>query len=273
MKVRYATSMTIGIGILTTGGSVMASDTLESWGLGMNKTHTPKILTGGTVGRSGCGCIAVSGAGDSDSLDCVKQEAVDLFLSKCRAGTVASAFEPELKALVSNFHRKHVVPFSHNPNEAPPAIDLLIEVVHPLMSQLWITNKTKVRQQSTYATVGVAGDYVKARLDRFKNAAIWQDIGIAAVLAAYGVFLAKRDIEGCGGDTQLVLLRGDMAKYVPHDVVEEMERLFASYEQVGSQALLYCVGTPITLPDKTPRMLALWFRSLRGEISRIVERL
>jgi len=62
-------------------------------------------------------------------LDCVKQEAVDLFCQSARAGTVASAFEPELKALVSNFHRKHVVPFSHNPNEAPPAIDLLIEVV------------------------------------------------------------------------------------------------------------------------------------------------
>jgi len=255
--------MTIALGILTGDGVVVAADTLETRGAGFAKTNIPKILTGGTTGKSGCGCYAVTGAGDSAYLNGIKQEIADLFLNHSRAGTVNSAFESELKKLVRRFHVQHIIPFAKYPDYERPSIDILIASSHSHSHRLWVTNRPDTSGAFPYATVGCGSGYAKALLDRLNLP--WADMKLVKIVAAYVVFSTKNNVEGCGGNTHVATVSGDIAAYLPRDVIEEMEKLFAYYNGIEARAFYYSIGYPSESQSEDLGKLSSWFDSLRSD--------
>ena len=263
--------MTIALGILTGDGVIVAADTLETRGAGFPKTNIPKILTGGTTGKSGCGCYAVTGAGDSSYLNGIKQEIGDLFLNHSRAGTVDSSFEPELKKLVRRFHVQHIIPFAKYPDYERPSIDLVVASSHSHSHRLWVTSRTDTFSPIPYATVGCGSGYAKAMLDRLSLP--WGDIKIAKIVAAYVIFSTKNNVEGCGGNTHVATVSGDIAAYVSREVIDEMNKLFAAYDGVEARAFYYSVGYPSKSQSEDLGKLSSWFDSLRSDFMSLASKM
>lgn len=263
--------MTIGIGILTNHGIVVAADTLETWGIGSTKTNVAKILTGGTVGKAGSGCIAVSGAGDAGYLDCLKQEIVNLFLDYCRAGTVPTAFEPALKNLIRHFHVQHVIPFAKYPDSLRPQIDLLVAISHSNISSLWVTNRTTTTKALPYGLIGVGANHAKALIDRLTIP--WTDIKLAKIVAAYVIFSTRATVEGCGGNTHVATVAGDIAAYVSRDLILEMEKLFSSYEGIEARMFYHSIGYSPQSSTKDFRKVSVWLKALRKDFISLTAKL
>jgi hypothetical protein len=258
--------MTIALGILTPEGAVLAADTLESWAVGYRKTQVPKILIGSTDGASGCGCIGVAGAGDSEYLACIKQEIVNGFLDECRSANAAGLLA-QMKASVARFHRDHVIPLSPVPDRRP-SLELVVAMCHSGNARLLVTNRSAVRDAAPWVAVGAGANYVNALFGGLPGP--WPTMELAKILAAYGVFCAKKT-EGCGGETQLASIMEDRAQYEKRDILSRMEALFSSYEGIESRVFRYSIGCHSLDSQAELSTLTEWHSSLRRDFEKLAE--
>ena len=201
--------MTIAVGIVANDGIVVAADTEET--SGYLKTEQTKILTvlcsppvNDKNVRQLSGSCLISGAGNSDHLDALKDELALVFLQNPTASSpleIKSAFGKCLKS----FYRDHIIPFAAFPIEDRPDVSMLMAVNRNHQSMLLFTNRSVVGHAMLYKAVGIGSIFAKILLDRLWNRATVEEI---QVLAAYVVFMVKESVEGCGKLTQVITLNG-----------------------------------------------------------------
>jgi hypothetical protein len=172
--------------------------------------------------------------------------------------TLQDAIESEL----ADFYGKHVIPFANFPDHERPDFCLLIGVEHGSHSGIWSTDKTTVCRCMPFGAVGVGSAYAKILLAGLVKK---MDLMQAGIVAAYVAFEVKRTIEGCGRDTDIVLVRRDgTTSYIyPQDILK-MEQLFQEYESIDRKLFHYALGTE---PAGDIDQILSRITSLRSELS------
>src|SRR5882724_9735501 len=118
LPVPWRRRMTIAIGLVTSGGAVIAADREESDGT--LKTDQGKIEA---VWKAGTGCLAVSGAGNGPYLDSLSASLMDWFRSDdadIKQGTIGE----DLRRKNHEFYKRSVLPFA--PYEESVDYELLV---------------------------------------------------------------------------------------------------------------------------------------------------
>jgi hypothetical protein len=242
--------MTIALGILTPQSFVVGADSQEGSGYpGDFKTSVGKIGWHATGYQAKDGLrvrsVCVAGAGDAGYLGVIKQEIIERFVEMGNRTTL-SDFHAELKSIVQRFYREHIIPFGNT-----PGLDLRVQLIVGARSfndhRMWITNLTTVTEKKSaagsdyYVAIGSGERWAKnAVAGSFHNA----DEQRSAMLAAYAVFVAKNNAEGCGGDTSIVSIREDGPVAANPDSILELEKIFRLYQKTENDAKRSVFGIP-----------------------------
>jgi hypothetical protein len=146
---------------------------------------------------------------------------------------------PAFEALLLKFYKDHVKPFAQFPN--PPDIELLVGVQCGDLSGLWATEKSAVRKIPFYDAVGVGCTYAKHLLDQYYNTLL--DTRMTTLLAIYVISKVK-SVEGCGGQTDLVILRRGLAQRLSRSWTQEVASYFAQFGWLQNHAMRLILTSP-----------------------------
>jgi hypothetical protein len=234
--------VTIAIGLLAKDGIVIAADTQET--IGSMKMDDSKVLVAnkGTK-RQKAGAMVVSGAGDGGYLDTINQEVCELFLAKKWS---KKSFTATVKRHVKKFHDEHVIPFAKYPSQERPELFLVIGTGFGSEQILLESDKSTVHPCRNYAAVGIGHMYARAMLRRYW---VKTDTVKAASLAAYIMFHVKNNVEGCGNETQIVILKDGHAEYLSDRNISMLEHSFGEYQADEVLMLHFALGLDLRKPD------------------------
>jgi 20S proteasome alpha/beta subunit len=244
-------AVTIAIGILAADGIVIAADTQET--VGSHKADESKLLIANQGSeRDKAGAIVVTGAGDSGYLDSINQELCAAFLRK-RKWTPATLFA-QSKKHVKQFHHDHVVPFSNFPEHDRPQASLIIGAHIDGSCCLWSTEKSTLATGKKHCSVGLGRAYAQVMLRRF-----WapMDTVKAASLAAFVIFHVKNTVDGCGSQTQIVILKNGHAAYVSQPNINLLECAFEEYSLHENMMLHFILGLDLMMDDIKSELMVM----------------
>lgn len=251
--------MTIAIGLLASDGVVLAADTQEI--VGSMKSDESKLLVAncGTE-KENAGALAITGAGDAGYLDSINMEICTAFVVK-KAWTGATLLA-KLKKQVKDFHNDHIVPYARFPEHDRPQASLIIgaNFCDPNFGDyrgLWVTEKSTISGAKTYCAVGLGRAQAYVMLRRFWTG---MDTIRAASLAAYILFHVKHSIDGCGNETQIVIMKDGYAAYVSSSNIELLEHYFDERAAYENQLLHFGIG--MDLPEDDIKHTLARFSSL-----------
>jgi 20S proteasome alpha/beta subunit len=233
--------MTIAFGILATDGIVLAADTEEISGYaGGLKTDSQKILTGMCAGKKQTG-VAISGAGTANYIDSISPKMLSTVTNATQNPDVSyDTLQDAIESQLADFYSKHVIPFANFPDHERPDFCLLIGVEHGSHSGIWSTDRTTVYRCMPFGAVGVGSTYAKILLARLVKKV---DLMKASIVAAYVAFKVKQTIEGCGRDTDIVLVRrGGTTSYIHSQDILKMEQFFQEYELIERKVFHYALA-------------------------------
>jgi len=249
--------MTIALGILASDGVVLAADTLETYP-GSIKTRAPKII--GAV-NDGQGAMVVAGAGSAIYVDSLAQQVCDGF-SRKTPETIAELGD-NLRSAIRDFHAESVAPYGGWPEYERPACSLLIAAeLGDEKRELWVSEKSAMRS-CPHAAIGIGGSFASLLLGRLLRPGI--TLRQAALLAAYAVYETKRSVDGCGGDTQMVVLYDGTGAVWETSRMEMLEKQLAGLSQLEDRLLLYSIGLG-SRRERDLRKLPSKFEGFRDEI-------
>jgi hypothetical protein len=194
--------VTIAIGLLATDGIILAADTQEI--VGSHKADESKLLTANQgLERDHAGAMAITGAGNAGYLDSMHQEICGVFLAKKR--WTPAALLARTKKCLRQFHYEHVTPFAQLPDNDRPELRSVIGAQVGNSYCLWSTEKSTLSVGKKYCAVGLGRPYAQVMLRRFWTP---MDTAKAASLAAFVIFHVKNTVDGCGNQTQIVIIEG-----------------------------------------------------------------
>jgi len=233
--------MTIAIGLLATDGVILAADSQET--LGSFKSDESKFLIANQgLKTEKAGAIAITGAGDSGYLDSINQELCTAFLSKKKWTPLALL--GKTRTIVKTFHHDHVVPYGKFPEHDRPEMRLIIGSHINGRGILWSTEKSTVSGGKRYFAVGIGYPYARVMLRRFWTP---MDTVKAASLAAYILFQVKNTADGCGKETQIVIIKDGHAAYLSQDNINLLEYAFEERARTENLFLHFSLG--LDLPE------------------------
>lgn len=254
--------MTIAIGVLAKDGLVMAADTQIS--SGYEKTTLGKIayvpsFTGGSSS-------AFTAAGTVGYMDALLASEINLFRS-LHAELSIEEVERNLSDHFVEFHAKHVLPFGHYPFQERPGVDLLIGAHWRGERRIWSTSNNAFVPRYNYAAIGIGEMHARVLLGQ-----LWHDEADAtsiALLAAYVIFQVKQNVEGCGHDTDIWVLRGDRSYKVDRKKVRDLEEQFREYTYISSLLCEHITKADHLEIDKERQRLIGKLGLIREEIASI----
>jgi len=193
------------------------------------------------------GALAITGAGDSGYLDSINMEICTSFVAK--KPWTGAKWAVKLKKHVKDFHDDYVVPYGAFPENDRPQLRLVIggNFSDPNFGDyraVWSTEKSTVSMAKNYCAVGLGSAQAYVMLRRFWT--VMETIK-AASLAAYVLFHVKHSVDGCGNETQIVILKNGYAEYVSPSNIELMENYFEERAALENQLLHFSLG--MELPD------------------------
>jgi hypothetical protein len=248
--------MTIALGILATDGVVVAADTQETYP-GAIKLGQTKIM-GATLSASG-GAFIATGAGTAGHLDSLNQGLCETF-SRTPPPNL-SVWNETIKTTVRDFHLQHIAPYGAWPEFERPGCSLVLAAdLGKGRRALWTSEKSAVGI-CAHCAVGIGAAHANMMLGR-----LWrrgQDVQLTTLLAAYVVFHVKQYVEGCGKDTQIVVLRDGDGYALEVERVEALENEFRKYMDSEERSLLYVLGRG---SDRRLRHVATELETLRDSI-------
>lgn len=256
--------MTIALGVLASDGVIVAADTQETY-TGVFKVSERKILAavyGAPLDGSPIlpkASFAVSGAGSATHLDALNQELCNLF-SKTEPASV-SELEPQLSRVIVNFNARHIAPFAAAPEYDRPSCSLVMGAAIKGAFRLWTTEKSAMRQVN-YGAVGAGAAHASLLLGRLMGSRR-PKLRTAMMFAAYVMFTVKQSVDGCGKDTQMIVIpKSGKAYVIEVSRMELFEREFQRYADQELGALRYVLGEGARKPSNA-------LREFRSNLARI----
>jgi hypothetical protein len=233
--------VTIALGILTGGGTVIAADRQQTEGAA--KSNRGKVSG---MWRAGRGAMVISGAGDGPHLDAIAREFRDWF-GASDSPLKLEDIDAEIRRHEEFYHR-YVLPFSAYSEYERPEYELLI-AASPINVRggLWTSSKLVVNIEDMYAAVGVGATTANALLDKYYVPAM--PIEIAVSLAAYVVYQVKQTVDGVGFETDMFAVVNNVPFVIGPDEISGMETHFRSYEKTERLNLYYYLGGDPSMPE------------------------
>lgn len=217
--------MTIAAAFYCTDGLVLCADTQETI-IGYAKVNTQKMSQLETPFFT----VVFTGAGDSGLIDMTVQLMEQaLTLNKQLSG--AWEIEETLReSLVSTFNR-HVAPWSQFAEaERPITPDLLIGLQFPAATLLYRAGGTTLRRVYESQCVGTGVVLAKSIMAKMFQPGF--SIAQGWLIALYTLYQAKTWVDGCGGNSDIVLLSNRDRKItrIPTSDITEMEQHFSAFD-------------------------------------------
>jgi len=235
--------VTIAIGIIARDGLVIAADTQET--VGGHKSDESKLLVANQgLAKEKLGAMAVTGAGDAGYLDSLNQELCAAFLSKKK--WPKDSLLRKTKKVVRQFHDDNVVPYAKWPEHDRPQLSLVIAAQTDKINALWSTDRSAVSMAKRYCAVGLGSAYAQVMLRRFWTK---MDTVKAASLAAYVIFHVKNTVDGCGKQTQIVILKDGFASWISQSNLNLLEGAFDNYVTHENLMLHFILGLDLRQPN------------------------
>jgi hypothetical protein len=229
--------VTIALGILASGGIVLAADAQETDIMGFKdyalKIHHSLGQPWG-AGVSSRSVVAITGAGPGFHIDAISSEIISL--ADSRTDWTLAAFEPQLEQCVQNFFQKHVLPFLPHINNS---FDLIVAAQFDGMGWMWANETTVVKRSVGLEAVGTGRNYAKVAI---QTRVIHPNLETAVILAIQGVAEAARFDQYCGKGTSITCLRDNQAVHIPWYLIEPVEKLLGRYSGIEQSAFQYIIG-------------------------------
>jgi 20S proteasome alpha/beta subunit len=218
--------MTIAIGLLTEDGIIMAADTEES--TATQKADVSKFIwcSDGTSPHN----MIVSGAGPDFHIESIAELMRDEFSQVSSTASIdLVALKQRLRTCLSDYYRDRVLCWPSAGEREDNDFVLLVGVTSRTgENALWVTRQNTLRDVYKYSAVGIGAQYAKVLLKQKivdtprKSSAIPIAIDVAR--------LVKRDIPGCGKDTEVVLLVGGSTCMWNVGVASKGEEFFEQFD-------------------------------------------
>jgi hypothetical protein len=246
--------MTICIGALVKDAVVLAADTQETYS-GVFKLRQKKILAAlnGPQGKLPTSSFAVTGAGTATQLDAISQHLCSTFSRDEHDGP--ATLRRLIEGQVLDFNHNHIAPYAGFPEYERPSCSLLMAASVGNTLALFTSDKSSVRE-TRYGAVGIGAAHASLLLGR-----LWtsdQPMWSMAALVAYAMWFVKQSVDGCGQDTQMVVLnRKGPAFIVEVPRVELLEHEFAKYSQTQDDTFRYVLGMGPRKPPRRPPFMEL----------------
>ena len=236
--------MTIALGILASGGVVVAADRQET--SGYFKGSASKVQSQWVANR---GTLIVSGAGDGPYIDSVSDDLKRWFSDTSQGYTriETADVEAELRRLHTEFYSRNVLPASQwGGREDVPDYDLLVAYGSPSNEHsIWTTHKLAVVKENEFAAVGIGASAAKTLIQRLGHPFL--ELPVAFALAVYVAYHVKQTVDTVGLNTDVLVARksphGSAPWLIRRDDILEMERIFDERgETIERDTLYYCLG-------------------------------
>jgi len=225
--------VTIAAGFVCADGIIICADTQETIS-GYTKSSAHKLK----VWRDGGLNIVVTGAGDTELIETVSQ----LLIEALRGDYTEQScwFPKKLCQIIQDtfltFFKTSLLPY---PRDERPGVDLLIGVAlhneRVAHESLFKASGTTVREIDPgegslgAECVGMGVILGNSLIERLYSPFLHLDELL--IIAAYIIFQAKQWIDGCGGDTDLIILGKNICRGVSRTDLAQLENYFAEFDK------------------------------------------
>jgi len=217
--------MTIAAGFPCSDGLVLCADTQETI-TGYAKVNTEKMTQIETPFYN----MVFTGAGDSGLIDMTVQ-LMDQALTLKEPNGTWKIEEVLRESLVDTFNQ-HIAPWSQFPTEERPSTpDLLIGLQYPAATLLYRATGTTLTRVHESHCVGTGIVLAKSLIAKLFDSEL--SITQGWLVALYILYQAKTWVDGCGGNSDILLLSSRDLKItrIPTTEVTEMEEHFAQFDE------------------------------------------
>jgi hypothetical protein len=224
--------MTIAAAFPCKDGLILCADTQETI-TGYVKTNTQKIR----VMQGPHYSMVFTGAGDADLFEMTVDE-IDKGLTRDKVGTGAWNIEESIKKTLAQIFKKVISPWAAFPNERPSIPKLLIGLQYPAATLLYEAHGTMIRRCREPECVGMGVILGKSLSGQLFHDGLSLTQG--ALVAVYILHQAKQWVDGCGGNSDIVLLsdRDMNITRMPTDKVRELETHFDMFNMMMRDVLI-----------------------------------
>ena len=224
--------MTIAAGFPCKNGLVLCADTQETIS-GYVKTDTGKIRVISTPHHH----IVFTGAGDGDLIDTAIDEMSDAIRTENPVGLTRVAYV--LKKTMLRVFDESIKPYAAFPLDDRPSITLLIGIQSTAATVLYKASGTSFRLLQNAECIG----YGLALGKSLTQQLFTKDMTVehAGLTAVYVLHQAKRWIDGCGGNSDIVVLSNDgNILQMSTRMVDQLEKHFDEFNRYLGPILIGC---------------------------------
>ena len=230
--------MTIALGLIASGGVVIAADRQETEG--DQKKDQRKI---DSLWASGIGSLVVSGAGNGPYIDSITTRLQLCFGSKSWDGFLDEAEMTEaFRSAHAEYYSAAVLPFSGYQAYERPDYELLFGcTLQRDRHLLWYSHKLTVNRVHGYRAVGVGASTAESLLKKFYVSRL--PLKVAITLAAFVVYQVKNSVEGCGFETDILFTQMHTPPCrVSEPTLHKMDEAFAKFRLLERDDLYKMIG-------------------------------
>jgi hypothetical protein len=225
--------VTIIAGFRCDEGVVICADsqeTIKTAKRGVAKIRYEPCDPGGTDLHFNNLGVAFCGAGDGPFIDKLAQEAWNACKGERNLADVCSVIEQSIKDTYKEFGQIYQAGYC-------PEVHLIYGAKMGGQSRLFSAFGPVVNEKDEYETGGIGqimAEFLATKLHRS-----WLGVRQAVILAAYILLKASENVDGCGGDPQIIALRNNGASgEVDHTKLFELTRMIDGGEWNAGHILL-----------------------------------
>jgi 20S proteasome alpha/beta subunit len=215
--------MTIAAGFICTDGIVLCADTQEVI-YSYAKVNTEKMRQLETPAYN----VVFTGAGDTGLLETTIQLMEQALLDKKPSHD--REIEKVLRDSLLETFSRHVAPYANFPQEDRPTADILIGIQYPTSTSLYRAYGTSFLQVTEPQCIGSGVVLGKSLIAQLFDSSM--TIGRGWLIALYVLNQAKTWVDGCGGNTDILLLSAHNKGItrIPTTEVEDLESHFKQFD-------------------------------------------
>jgi hypothetical protein len=187
-----------------------------------------------TIIRSADFNVVITGAGDGDYIEMVIQEIHDCLMRIPKGGTI----QKTIKDTVLRIFKDHFVPYATFPDRDRPETEFLCGIQSEGVTSLYKSRGTIFRRMSVPECIGIGLAVGKSLIHQLfrTNLPLHQ----AGLVALYILHHAKTWVDGCGGNSDIILLSNKNLNWnrVPTHEVKELEKHFDDFAEAMRPILI-----------------------------------